>query len=182
MAAFEAARMTSFSYDPPWRPRAEPARVVPFPGRTPERLVGVGFRSWVSGFESGDIAAWEDAWNAYETAAGREHARRLVLALSNFVRAVKSAAARDIEIYPANCRGFCRDECLAISVIAACQHDKRLALCTCTAALIGADDIGDTLSAAQEFAAVMTAAGQHLSPSSVCAANCPVFSTARKLQ
>ncbi|HMN36809.1 MAG TPA: hypothetical protein PKD49_03735 [Hyphomicrobium sp.] len=161
---------------------AEPARVVPFPGRTPERLVGVGFRGWLSGFETGDIASWESTWNAYEQALGVDATKPVVLALSQFVRAVMSSANRDIEIYPAQCRGFCRDECLAISVIAGCQYDQRSALCACAAALIGSDDIGDIIARAQDFACGLKSAGQVLSPSSVCSANCPLFLPRSRLQ
>ena len=161
---------------------AEPARVVPFPGRTPERLVGVGFRSWLSGFETGDIASWEATWNAYEETLGTDATKPVILALSQFVRAVMTNANRDIEIYPAQCRGFCRDECLAISVIAGCQHGQRSALCACATALIGSSDIGDIITRAQDFAFGLKAAGQVLSPSSVCAINCPLFMPRPKLQ
>ncbi|MEQ1719111.1 MAG: hypothetical protein ABL907_24515 [Hyphomicrobium sp.] len=161
---------------------AEPARIVPFPGRMPERLVGVGFRCWLAGFETGDITSWEEAWNTYQEPLGAEAAKPLILSLSQFVRAVKATASRDIQRYPASARGFCRDECLAISVIAACQHDARSALCTCAAALIGSNDIGDTLSGAQDFACALKAADQILSASSICAANCPLMTPRGRLQ
>lgn len=161
---------------------AEPARIVPFPGRTPERLVGVGFRSWLTGFETGDISSWEDTWNAYQDSLGSEAAKDAVLGLSQYVRAVIATANRQIETYPSQCRGFCRDECLAISVIAACQHDSRQALCACAAALIGSNDIGDAISAAQIFAHRLKAAGQVLNTSSICSANCPLWSPRPPLQ
>lgn len=161
---------------------AEPARIVPFPGRTPERLVGVGFRGWLSGFESGDISMWEDTWNAYEESLGTDAAKASLLQLSQFVRAVMVSSARTIETYPARCRGFCRDECLAISVIAACQHDSRQALCACAAALLGSNDIGDTINAAQGYAGALLGAGQKLSASSICSANCPLWTPRPALQ
>ncbi|MGE0055889.1 MAG: hypothetical protein AB7S74_16950 [Hyphomicrobium sp.] len=161
---------------------AEPALVVPFPGRTPERLVGVGFRGWLSGFQTGDISLWESTWNAYEASLGASATRSVVMSLSQFVRAAMVSADRDIEIYPAECRGFCRDECLAISVIAGCQHDQRSALCACAAALIGSNDIGDTIARAQEFAIELKEAGQMLSASSICSANCPLIMPRPRLQ
>ena len=36
----------------------------------PERLVGLGFRYWLTGFRSGDISCWEKAWCAYSNALG----------------------------------------------------------------------------------------------------------------
>ncbi len=105
-----------------------------------------------------------------------------MLRLAAFVRAVKGSAERDIEFYPAACRGFCRDECLAISIIAASQHDARAELCACAAALTGCDDIGDTIHCAQAFAFELKDVKQMLSASSICPANCPLFSGQRKLQ
>ena len=30
-----------------------------------EWLVGVGFRCWLAGYDTGDIACWENGWNEY---------------------------------------------------------------------------------------------------------------------
>ena len=158
------------------------ADTVPFPGRTPERLVGVGFRCWLSGFETGDITPWETAWNIYNENLGCLRAKSLILGLSNFVRSVKATADRDIEVYPPACKGFCRDECLAISIIAASQHDVRTALCSCAAALIGSNDVGDTIDSAQAFAADLKSANQVLSASSICSAHCPLWMARGRLQ
>jgi len=32
--------------------------------REPERLVGLGFRAWLAGYQTGDISCWEEAWVA----------------------------------------------------------------------------------------------------------------------
>ncbi len=151
-------------------------------GRTPERLVGYGFRCWLTGFETGDVTAWEDAWNSYRASLGADAAKPLILQLSQFVRAVSANADRSIEVYPPRCSGFCRDECLAISIIAACQHGQRTALCTCAAALLGSNDIGDALICAQNFAAGLKAADRMLCQSSVCAANCPLWAARPRVQ
>jgi hypothetical protein len=73
-------------------------KVVPLPARAPERLVGVGFRCWLTGLSTGDIKCWEDAWNSFSGILGPEHAKALLLDLSKFVRAVKANAQRNIEI------------------------------------------------------------------------------------
>lgn len=167
---------------PPAAAGAAPARIVPFPGSTPERLVGVGFRCWLAGFETGDIASWQTAWEHYESSVGAEAAKPLVMTLSHFVRAVMANAERAIETYPETCRGFCRDECLAISIIAACQHDARSALCACARALLGSSDIGEALDKAQDFAGGLKSAGQMLNASSICSANCPLWAPLPRLQ
>jgi hypothetical protein len=173
--------MTSFNFQPPGPRAATPAKVMPFPGRAPERLVGVGFRCWLTGFDTGDVSAWEEAWTTYQAALGHDAAKPLLLSLSQFVRGVKANCCRDIEVYPLECRGFCRDECLAISLIAASQHDRRPELRTCAAALTGSDDIGDALLGAQQFAAGLREAQQILSPSSICPADCPLWQPRKKL-
>ncbi|MBA2126407.1 hypothetical protein DLM45_09240 [Hyphomicrobium methylovorum] len=160
------------------RPSAE---VVPLPAKAPERLVGIGFRCWLAGLSTGDIKCWEDAWNSFSGILGPDQAKALLLDLSKFVRAVKANAQRDIEISPSGCRSFCRDECLAISIIAACQHDERQALTASAAALIGSEDIGDTLNGAQALAATLRQANQMLCAESVCPATCGLRAKRRRL-
>lgn len=156
------------------------AKVVSLPARAPERLVGVGFRCWLAGLATGDIKCWEEAWNTFSGTLGHDHAKALLLDLSKFVRAVKANAQREIEISPSGCRGFCRDECLAISIIAACQHDQRQALKASACALIGSDDIGDTLNGAQALAAALQHANQLLCEDSVCPATCAIRAERRR--
>jgi len=157
------------------------AKIVPLPARAPERLVAVGFRCWLAGLSTGDIKCWEDAWNTFSGMLGPENAKTLLLDLSKFVRAVKANAQRDIEISPVGCRSFCRDECLAISIIAACQHDERQALTASAAALIGSEDIGDTLNGAQALAATLRKTNQMLCADSVCPATCALRASRRRL-
>ncbi|MGO4682535.1 hypothetical protein [Hyphomicrobium sp. 2TAF46] len=160
---------------------ARSAKVVPLPARAPERLVGVGFRCWLAGLSTGDIKCWEDAWNTFSGMLGPEKAKTLLLDLSKFVRAVKANAQRDIEISPAGCRSFCRDECLAISIIAACQHGERQALKASVSALIGSEDIGDTLNGALALAAALRSTNQMLCADSVCPATCALRASRRRM-
>jgi hypothetical protein len=143
-------------------------------------LVGVGFRCWLAGLSTGDIKCWEEAWNTFSGLLGPDQAKALLLDLSKFVRAVKANAQRDIEVSPSGCRSFCRDECLAISIIAACQHDARKALTDSAAALIGSEDIGDTLNGAQALAAALSNANQMLCQESVCPATCALRARRRR--
>ena len=148
------------------------SNVVHLATRAPERLVGVGFRCWMQGLTGADIASWEDAFAAYSATLGPDRAKDLLIDLSQFVRAVSTSAEREITVQPPGCAGFCRDECLAISIIAACQHGRRDALCKSAAALLGSAAIGDALIGAQSFAERLQAADQRLSAESVCPAVC----------
>lgn len=133
-----------------------------------ERLVGVGFRCWMMGLDTGDIDCWQTAFSEYEGCVGVDHAKMLVPGLSNWVRAVRGSAARPIQIAPRGCNQFCRDECLAIAMVAACQHSACPALKACAFALVGSSDVNRALDAAEEFATGLRKAEQILSPGSIC--------------
>ena len=66
------------------------------------------------------------------------------------------------------CAGFCRDECIAISVIAACQHDNCPALRACAFALLDSPHVDPMLDEAGAFANRLLEIDQRLSPSMIC--------------
>jgi hypothetical protein len=133
----------------------------------PERLVGVGFRCWLAGFQTGDIGCWEVAWEEMSRAVGPRAAKPLMTELAHWVRAVQETAERRIEVYPTGCRRFCRDECLAISMVAACQHSACPAFRACAVALLGSNEIEDAIEGADGFARRLKEADQLLSSGSV---------------
>lgn len=135
---------------------------------TPERLVGIGFRGWVAGYEYQDVSCWEHVWNIYADVLGPPTAKQAVTELSCWVRQLRQISCRRIEVYPLACSGFCRDECIAISVIAAAQHNRCPALRACAYALTEASQIDTMLDEATHFADVLKAAEQELSPGMVC--------------
>jgi hypothetical protein len=134
-----------------------------------EWLVGVGFRCWLAGYDTGDISCWEHGWNEYSRILGAERAKRAVTELACWVRAVRSSAARKIEYYPFACTAFCADECMAISLIAASQHHRCPAMRACALALTGSDLVEPVISAANAFADVLEEADQRLSQDRVAA-------------
>ena len=134
----------------------------------PERLVGVGFRCWLQGFQTSDIGCWEVAWREFSSAVGARAAKPLMTELACWVRAVQDTAERRIEVYPAQCRRFCRDECLAISMVAACQQTTPCPVFrACAVALLGSNDIDEAMEGAEGFARCLKDAGQVLSPGTV---------------
>lgn len=143
--------------------------MIPAAGMLPaaERLVGIGFRCWMQGFQRSDIGCWEVAWDEVSRAVGPRAAKPLMTELAGWVRAVQDSAERRIEVYPAQCRRFCRDECLAISMVAACQHSTCPAFRACAVALLGCNDVHDAIEGAEGFAARLKEAGQLLSPGTV---------------
>lgn len=129
-----------------------------------ERLVGLGFRYWVSGYQSGDIGRWEEAWRIYADALGPLSAKTAVSELSAWVRAVSAAARREIEVCACRSSSFCRDECLAVSMIAACQHNTCPAMRACAFALIESSLIDEVVHHAGSFAITMRGLNQVLAP------------------
>ena len=135
---------------------------------TPERLVGVGFRGWLAGYQYQDVSCWEYVWNAYASTLGPKHARAAVADLSSWVRQICETSCRRLETYPTGCAGFCKDECIAISVIAACQNERCPALRACAFALIGSSNVDPMLAEASDFASRLLDMDQRLSPALIC--------------
>ena len=135
---------------------------------TPEQLVGVGFRGWMAGYEYSDISCWEQVWNQYASALGLKAAKSAITELGSWVREVRQSSCRTIKTYPPGCTGFCRDECIAISVIAALQHDHCPALRACAFALMGTSAIDPMLDQAAEFASRLKETEQVLSANMIC--------------
>lgn len=140
------------------------------PGRSgAEWLVGVGFRCWLAGYDTGDITCWENGWNEYNRILGPSHAKRAVTELACWVRAVRSSASRRIEYAPFDRGSFCADECKAISLIAASQHHRCPAMQACALALTGSDVVEPVIDAANAFADALQEADQCLSQEAVAA-------------
>lgn len=130
-----------------------------------ERLVGLGFRLWLNGFRTGDITCWERAWTAYSSSLGPGSAKGAVTDLACWVKAISRHARRDLETRPVDCDSFCRDECVAIAMIAACQHNACPAMRACAFSLLGCSMIDEVVRGAETFAATMRGADQVLRPS-----------------
>ena len=130
-----------------------------------ERLVGLGFRYWLAGYQRGEIDRWNDAWQIYASALGPKNARVAVAELSSWVRSVSAAARRDIKVSCGDCSRLCRDECLAVSMIAACQHNTCPAMRACAFALIESSLIDEVVHHAETFAITMRGLDQVLAPS-----------------
>lgn len=147
--------------------------------RPAERLVGVCFRRGMTAAATGEVAPLEFAWQELANAVGADLADPLVVDLSSFVEAVCLGTQRRIETLPAGCPGFCRDECLAISMVAASQHSACPALKACAFALLASSRVEATLESATAFAERLKTAGQLLGSTSVCNAAAIVPSASR---
>lgn len=132
-----------------------------------ERIVALGFRYWMIGLGTGDIGAWERAWCLYSGLFGAAGARQSVGCLSRWVGAVGASACREVEVFPERCRSFCRDECIAVSLIAACQHETSDAARASAFALVETSSIEVVLEKACAFANALDMLEHRLAPGSI---------------
>ena len=130
--------------------------------REPERLVGLGFRAWLAGYQTGDISCWEEAWSLYSETLGPEQARPAVEDLASWVRAIRKASFRAIEVYPS-------------------QHGACPALRACAFALLENSAIDDVVEGAECLGARLKSCNKILSPNSICqaVAFCPLRTRGR---
>lgn len=135
----------------------------------PEWLVGVGFRCWLAGYDTGDITCWENGWNTYNRVLGPARAKRAVTELACWVRTMRSSAARKIEYNALESKSFCADECMAMSLIAASQHHRCPVMQSCALALTGSETVETVIDAANAFADVLEEADYRLSQATVTA-------------
>jgi hypothetical protein len=131
-------------------------------------MVGRSFRWGMLAQRERTDVSWSYAWQEISGVTGADHADRLVVALGAFVESVEAASARRIEVLPKGCPGLCRDECLAVSIIAASQLGACPALKACMFALIDCGNIEPCITSARAFGAALSDAGQKLPPDVVC--------------
>ena len=122
----------------------------------PERLVGLGFR----------LLAATDIAPATSRAGRRPGAptrapwvlqpprARSATCPAGYAPSITIPSATS-ETSAIDCARFCRDECVAISMIAACQHHACPAMRACAFALLGCSMIDEVVDVAESFAETM---------------------------
>lgn len=76
----------------------------------------------MAGYDTGDIACWETVWNEHASALGAKAAKPVVAELSAMVRLLRCEGCPMARFYPPPCRFLCRDECLVLGLVSACQE------------------------------------------------------------
>ena len=129
--------------------------------RKGERLVVQGFRHWLSGYEFGDVACWEQAWSLFTDELGAVNAGVLVSHLHYWVKAIREKAAEPVRCLTCQCRYLCREECLCVGMIAALQHGDEASAALCAGTLVGgkADEV---IATARQFASLLIENGARL--------------------
>lgn len=136
-----------------------------------EAIVGLGFRGWISGYQNSDVGCWQEVWRLYSNLLGPKHAETAVSSLAMWSKAVAVSSRNSISVRPLGACGFCRDECLAISMIAACQHNTCPAMRACAFALIENSMVDEVLHHAGTYALTLRSVEHIVSPSWIVNAN-----------
>lgn len=139
-------------------------RNAPVLSRQPERLVVEGMRYWLNGYLTGSIDCWELGWSLFSREIGSRDARRLFGDLSYWVRETRFAAERPLACFPYGCQCLCRDECLALSVVASAQNGASDVCRFAATQLVGEQAAEPAEKAALVFAEALDAVHQRLLP------------------
>lgn len=129
----------------------------------PERLIVSGFRCWMAGYQYDDVECWEYAWNLYAKELGAKNARAAISELQFWVRDLRAAAVHPIKCLPNGCACLCRDESLALSMVAASQcgdEDAALAAALDLAHTCERTRVQPVLDAASRLSGVLADAGE----------------------
>ena len=80
------------------------------------------FRCWLAGYETGDIACWELAWQGLARTVPLADAKRIIAELGQFVRVFRGTLATRFVYLPHCCGRVTADECLALELVASAQR------------------------------------------------------------
>lgn len=143
--------------------------LIPALGPPPQRMteadaiVGLGFRCSMACLRVCDGQTHQQA-RALLAAAVRfnDLPSQLIADFTCWTLAIEATSARPIVVLPPSSPSYCRDECLAIALVAACRNDTCPALHACAAALLGTDDVARTMAATQIVANTLLRVGPRL--------------------
>lgn len=144
--------------------RATSNRNIDYLVRIPERLVLEGYRHWIAGYDHNSVIPWELAWNLYESILGVDQAKTAVAELSHFIRVVGRCTTCPLKSFPSGAHHLCREECLALGLIAGAQHSDDAVIRKCLEAMTCPARCEAVAMAAGSFALTLRAMNQRLLP------------------
>lgn len=104
------------------------------------------------------------AWEILEAAAPPGEAEALFGCFFAFARALLAVADRPLQWRQTYCAHLCRDEWLAVAMIDAAQRADLTAMLGAASELVGVEELGDALNAAQALGSALAQRGVYLCP------------------
>jgi hypothetical protein len=105
-----------------------------------------------------------DVWETLEAAAPPGEAEALFGCFFAFARALLAVADRPLQWRQTYCAHLSRDEWLAVAMIDSAQRADLVGMLGAAAELVGAEEIGDALEAAQALGSALSQRGVYLRP------------------
>jgi hypothetical protein len=115
----------------------------------------VAFRCWLAGYETGDVACWELAWQGVSKTVQLADAKRIVAELAQFTRVFRKTLACRFVYLPYCCARVTTDEHLAVQFVACAQHGELPKAVELARKLSANDDHVDLVHAACDLGAVL---------------------------
>jgi hypothetical protein len=103
-------------------------------------------------------------WEVLEAAAPPGEAEALFGCFFAFARALLAVADRPLQWRQTFCAHLCRDEWLAVCMIDAAQRRDTVTMLAAASELIGVEELGGALCAAQDLATALSQRGLYLCP------------------
>lgn len=132
--------------------------------RQPELLVLEGYWHWLAGYISGEIQPWECVRQKYAELIGGRQARLVLSDLAHWVRVLGLSRADGLTHFPSGCAHLCRDECLALALVASAQNGDEDASLFAARAISSGDKSVLIIDATRDYADALVEAGQRLEP------------------
>jgi len=115
----------------------------------------VAFRCWLAGYETGDVACWELAWQGVCRTVQLTDAKRIVAELAQFTRVFRKGLGCRFVYLPYCCSRVTADERLAIQFIACAQLGELTRAVELARKLSADNDHIDLVNAACDLGAVL---------------------------
>ena len=132
--------------------------------RAPERLVIEGLRLWMAGYETLDVACWDQAWTLFAKELGGREGRRAFGEFIHWAKTLRTVSPSGLNVFPCRCRRLSVDEFHAAAMIAALHNNAPKQARASAYALAGPGGLNAANEAATSFADVLQELNQRLMP------------------
>jgi hypothetical protein len=131
------------------RPQLPTTSIAEWPDA--EVFLLTAFRCWLAGYETGDIACWELAWQGVSRNRPLADAKRIIAELGQFTRVFRHTLACRFVYLPYCCGRITADEHLALQLVACAQHRELIRVGQLAHKLSNNDDHIDLVAAASDL-------------------------------